>query len=353
MAKIISGIQQIGIGNPDMQKAWKWYRKYFGMDIPVLEEAAEADLMKRYTRDKVESRNACIAMNLNGGGGFEIWQYTTRIPEPPKFEPQLGDYGLYMAKMKTVDIEATYNWFKKEGLNVISPIQKDPQGTPCFYMRDLYDNIFQIESSYHWFQDPQDIKAGGAAGVVIGVSDMTAALRLYADVLGFDQILFDETKKFDDLSALPGGNEQFRRVMLTHSTPLEGPFSELLVGVKIELIQAINDKRQSIFKDRIWGDMGYIHLCFDVRSMDALKTECENAGFPFTIDSENSFDMGQAAGRFSYIEDPDGTLIEFVETHKLPILKKLNWYFDLDQRDQRKPLSRWMLKALRFSRKKD
>lgn len=57
--------------------------------------------------------------------------------------------------------------------------------------------------------------------------------------------------------------------------------------------------------------------------MDALKQECEDAGFPFTVDSADSFDMGEAAGRFTYIDDPDGTWIEFVETHKVPIAK--NW----------------------------
>jgi len=55
--------------------------------------------------------------------------------------------------------------------------------------------------------------------------------------------------------------------------------------------------------------------------MDHLKKECEEAGFHFTVDSAESFDMGEAAGHFSYIEDPDGTLIEFVETHKIPIIK--------------------------------
>lgn len=33
--------------------------------------------------------------------------------------------------------------------------------------------------------------------------------------------------------------------------------------------------------------------------------------------------MGNAAGHFSYNEDPDGTLIEYVETHKVPIVKNL------------------------------
>ena len=60
-------------------------------------------------------------------------------------------------------------------------------------------------------------------------------------------------------------------------------------------------KIRKIFKDRFWGDWGFIHLCFDIRGMEALKTECEAAGFPFTVDSGDTFDMGEAGGRFSYI----------------------------------------------------
>ena len=62
--------------------------------------------------------------------------------------------------------------------------------------------------------------------------------------------------------------------------------------------------------------------------------------------------MGEAAGYFSYIEDPDGALIEFVETHKVPILKKIGWYLDLRKRDPRKSLPDWIVKTLRFSRVK-
>ena len=62
--------------------------------------------------------------------------------------------------------------------------------------------------------------------------------------------------------------------------------------------------------------------------------------------------MGEAAGHFSYIEDPDGTLIEFVETHKIPILKKIGWYLNLQKRDPQAALPNWMLKAMRFSRKR-
>ena len=42
--KIISGIQQIGIGVANVKEAWKWYKDNFGMDIRIFEDAAMAEL---------------------------------------------------------------------------------------------------------------------------------------------------------------------------------------------------------------------------------------------------------------------------------------------------------------------
>ena len=111
-------------------------------------------------------------------------------------------------------------------------------------------------------------------------------------------------------------------------------------------------KTEKIYKDRMWGDLGFIHLCYDISGMSAFRDFCMEKGHPFTVDSSNSFDMGEAAGHFSYIEDPDGALIEMVETHKVPMLKKLGWYLDLRKRDPKKPLPNWMLKTLAFNRVK-
>jgi hypothetical protein len=87
--------------------------------------------------------------------------------------------------------------------------------------------------------------------------------------------------------------------------------------------------------------------------MDQLREEVRSKGFPFTVDSGDSFDMGEAAGHFAYISDPDGTPIEFVETHKLPIIKKLGWNVDLRKRDPNKSLSKWLIGAFRWKRVKN
>ncbi len=130
------------------------------------------------------------------------------------------------------------------------------------------------------------------------------------------------------------------------------PFNPLLGKNQIELIQPLEKKGRKIFADRFWGDLGFIHLCFDVRNMEGLKEKADKLGFGFTVDSANSFDMGKAAGRFSYIEDPDGALIEFVETHKLPIVEKWGWFIDLTKRKEGKSLPSWLLNCFRFNRVK-
>jgi catechol 2,3-dioxygenase-like lactoylglutathione lyase family enzyme len=346
---IISGIQQMGIGVPNVYEAFTWYRKYFGMDIKVFEEAAEANLMLPYTGGKPQKRHAILAVNLNGGGGFEIWQYTSRTPQKPTFEISLGDYGLFITKMKCRNIQTYYNQLKTEGVNIISNIQKDPAGTSYFFVNDLYGNIFQIVESNNWFSNQKSL-CGGVYGAVIGVSNIERSLPLYQNILGFDKIVYETTQQSDEWASLPGGTRKVRRVLLTNSKLPQGPFANLLGNRYIELIQTFDYTGKKIFENRYWGDCGFIHLCFDIRNMKALQQACEKEGYKFTVDSSGNFDMGEAAGHFTYIEDPDGTLIEFVETFKVPILKKFGLFLNLKNRNPQKKLPNWMIKAMSLNR---
>ncbi len=353
MEYIISGIQQMGIGVRDAEQAWAWYRKYLGLDVPVFKEEAEAGLMLPYTGGAPRQRYAILALNLQGGGGFEIWQYKSRKPQPADFTIQIGDYGIFATKIKCFDVEQTYEYFQAEDLHLLSPLYNASHGQLYFFVADPYGNIFQVVESEDWFQKGSRIATGGVYGAIIGVSNIEKSLPLYRDVLGYDTKVYDETGVFEGYKGLPGGKQEMRRVLLKHSEPRAGAFSQLLGSSEIELIQVLEREPKKIYANRMWGDLGFIHLCFDIQGMESLKAKAEAAGFPFTVDSAGSFDMGEAAGRFTYVEDPDGTLIEFVETHKMPIAKKLGWYLNLQKRNARKPLPKWMLKALALNRKKD
>lgn len=355
MEKIISGIQQMGIGVPNVPEIWRWYRKFFGVNVRLFEDAAEAPLMTKYTGGEVQSRTATLALSMDGGGGFEIWQYTSRGTEKADFDIKMGDLGLYMCRIKSHDIAASFTYFKKNGANLKSELMSRPDGGQHFIVEDPNENLFDIVEGKGWFSDTKHpSRCGAVAGTMIGVSDIEASKKLYCDVLGYSEVVYDETSRFSSFDNIPGGKSTFRRLLLAHPEDRKGPFAQLLGPTEIELIQATDrsDVRK-IFENRFWGDWGFIHLCFDVQGMDQLKKDCEKAGFPFTVDSGSTFDMGEAGGRFSYIEAPDGTWIEFVETHKVPVMKKWGWYINLKKRNPEKHLPKFMLKAMGLSKVRD
>ena len=347
--KIICGIQQVGIGVSDVIEAWKWYYDNFGYEIKIVDAEGVAERMLPYTGGKPQPRRAIMAFNIRGGGGFEIWQPKGRELNYPKEPMRLGDLGILIAKIKAKDIEAAYNTFINNGLDVISEIVTAPTGQKHFFLKDPYGNTFQVEEDGYVFIDEKKA-TGGANGATLGVSDMDKAIEFYGKLLDYDKVVFDQTAVFDDLKALPGGDNTLHRVILERSKPIEGPLCRMMGTSHIELIQNVDAPGKKLYDGRYWGDPGFIHLCFDVRHMDAIQAQTEALGHPFVCDSGVDFDMGDANGHFTYVEDPDGTLIEFVETFKVPIAKKIGLYLNLANKNDRKPLG--ILKLLRFAKVK-
>ena len=343
---MISGIQQIGIGTKDFRASWNWYIEMFGADIKILEDDTVAERMLPYTGGKPQKRHACIAMNLQGGGGFEIWQYSLRKPEDCPFEIEVGDLGVFAAKLKCRDIEAFHKEISAKWTEVSAP-EMLPDGTPCFYVRDLFGNIFQIVGRKDIYINEGKL-TGGMAGAVIGVTDMEASMKFYSEVLGYDIVRSDTTGPFSSSKLVPGAERVCRRVILG-SKKRKGALADLLGDSEIELIQALDHTPRKIYQGRYWGDPGFIQVCFDVTGMRALGEFCQSKGHPFTVDScpaGEVFDMGDASGHFTYIEDPDGTLIEFVETHKIPVVKKLGWFIDMKKRNPEKSLPKFLFRMM-------
>lgn len=355
MAIHINGVQQLGVGVENVVEAFAWYRKNFGMDIEVFDEKAVAELMLAHTEGKTRERRAILALNMQGGGGFEIWQHTGKTPAKPKFEVELGDLGICIGKMKTANAEQAHAYLKTQGVDVLTSVQTSPNGVKHFFAKDIYGNSFDFVEDTYIFQNTKAI-CGGAFGAIIGVKSMEESLPVYQDILGYSNIDFDVEDVSEDFNGIKNGDKKFRRVQLSRPQKIaDGAFSPLFGPSVIELVEAKETVARDIFEGRIWGDPGFIHLCFDINGMSELREDVKAKGFPFTVDSEKalggSFDMGDAGGSFSYIQAPEGTLIEFVETHKVPLVEKFNISIDLTKRE-RKPLPMWMLKAFRFKRVK-
>jgi catechol 2,3-dioxygenase-like lactoylglutathione lyase family enzyme len=346
MDDIITGIQQVGIGVTDAVAAKHLYKELFGMNVLIFDDKSEATLMAKYTGNEVHRRHAILSMNLAGGGGFEIWQFTSRNPTPlPTI--QLGDVGIYAIKIKCKNIILAHNHFTKNTSTTISAIQKNAAGNNYFWLKDAYNNCFQLIESNEWFSEVDSI-CGGVCGAVIGVTNIEKASHFYKNVLGINEFVY-ETVEYDGEK---NKERQLKKVLLKKNKNPTGAFTNLLGEVVIELVQYMDGTPQKINDNRYWGDCGFIHLCFDVLNMNVLKENAEAYGFNFTVDSLKAFRMEGASGRFCYIEDPDGTLIELVETHKIPILKKIGWYLNLTKRKKNTPLPNWMIKTLGWNKVK-
>ena len=350
--KIICGIQQVGIGVADVMEAWKWYIDIFGFDIKVFDDTGVAEKMLPYTGGKPQERRAILAVNLRGGGGFEIWQPKGRTLNYPETQFTLGDLGIFACKIKCPDIHRAFELFKNKNVNIVNNPALSPSNLLHFFVKDPYNNLFEIEEDHYVFCNEKKL-TGGVNGVMVGVSDMNKSIDFYSKILDYDTIVYDTTAVFDDLQGIAGADKRVRRVLLKRSKPLHGPLSQLMGTSHIELIQNVEISGTKMYKNRFWGDPGFIHLCFDIRNMNKIKAEINALGLDFVCDGGRDFNMGDANGHFTYIEDPDGTLIEFVETFKVPIAKKFGLALNLSKRDDKKQLPGFMVRALRFARVKE
>ena len=318
----------------------------FGIDLRILEDDTVAERMLPYTGGAPHKRHACIAMNLQGGGGFEIWQYSERRPEKCPFAIAVGDLGIFAAKLKCRDVKTFHQQLSAKWAQC-SEVESLPDGTSCFYVNDLKGNLFQVVEQKDIYIEERKL-TGGIAGAVIGVSNMEQSIRFYSEVLGYNTIKCDVVGSFSDSSLMPEMDKKCRRVILA-APKRTGALSGILGDTTIELVQALERTPRKIYEGRYWGDPGFIQVCFDVTGMTEFGKFCASKGHPFTVDScpnGEIFDMGDASGRFTYAEDPDGTLIEFVETYKIPIAKKLGLSIDMTKRSTEKQLPKFLFRLM-------
>lgn len=352
MSYRINGFQHIGVAVRDMDRSLKFYRKYFGLDIPFFDAVAPAALMQPYTRGEIITKRASMIMNLMGGCAMEVIQATSFNAAPADFQTELGDLGIYITRVKCPDVKAAHAFCTKEPETQPSSLRKTALGGETFFVTDPDGNWFQYVEGNDWYTRPRHV-SGGVVACTIGVTDIDEARELYSTLLGYDLVVHEEKGMIEEWADLPGGERRYKRVLLGQATTPGGGFGRVTGKTFIELVQDLDRKPRRIFDNRVWADLGFVHLGLDVRGMEALGTELAAKGFGFTCDSNSALDMGNTKVHCTYIEDTDGTWIELIEVHKVPIVEKWGIYLNVARRAQDKPLPDFILKALRFSRIKD
>jgi catechol 2,3-dioxygenase-like lactoylglutathione lyase family enzyme len=352
MISRINSIQHIGLAVQNMDAALKYYRKFFGMDIPFFDSVQPAPLMDVYTHGNTITKRASMIMNLQGGCAMEVLTPTSFKPSKSSTPMQVGDLHIFMVHFKTRDLNKHHKFATSNGAIGVSEVKTNPAGTQVYDLKDEDGNWFRMEPTQDLYREMHHVSSG-VAGCSIGVKNIDESLKLYRDIFGYDRVEFDQTGVFDDFKHLPGGDQQYRRIRLKQSMQTGGGFGHLVGDSFIELVQALDREPNRTFKGRIWGDSGFVHLGLDVKGMKELGSKLTAAGHPFRCDSNEALSMGQTKVHCTYIDDIDGTLIEMIEVYKVPIIERWGLFLNVEKRDPLKPLPAFMLKAMRFSRIKD
>ena len=132
------------------------------------------------------------------------------------------------------------------GLNLLGEITIDPNGRNHFFLKDLYNNILEIKEHPEVFKKEKAVN-GGVFGTIIGVKSIEESLTVYQDILGYDEVIYDQIGVFNDYKFIAGGDKEFRRVLLRHSDVKDGAFSSLFGKSEIELVQVLNREQKAIY----------------------------------------------------------------------------------------------------------
>jgi catechol 2,3-dioxygenase-like lactoylglutathione lyase family enzyme len=347
----IRGVQQVGLGVRSINDAWQWYNRHWGFDCSMFDDTATAPLMLLYTGGTEQTRRAKLAMNMAGGGGLEIWQYTSKpFAQDVLLTPDTT--GIIAIKIRSYDVEKTFQYWRENNLGLYTQIFTRPDGRQAFRGFDPNGICIEFVSwSDRFMKKIGKGHTGGVAGALLLVHEMERACILFQDVLMLEPTFSADQTEIHWPSGVFEGNVA-NRMVLRSTSDRGGPYGSLLGHIELELISFKASGSEPIydFEKRYWGDPGIIHICFDVQNMDALLANCEVNGFKTTVDSTGGFAMEKASGRFAYIEGPDRILIEFVESHKIPIVKSLGWYMQVYGRE--KSLPKWMLRLMALNRKR-
>ncbi|NOY07985.1 MAG: VOC family protein [Spirochaetes bacterium] len=349
---MIHGLQHIGIGFKDINRAWDFYKKVLHFDVPLSRSQRTAERMGKLTGGPQE-RQVVIALNLLGGALVEIFQFLSKEPLPaPDFN--YGDLGILSIALKVKDINKAYSDLKESGTRIINPPESrgtlpeqlffyDPEGNLLSLIR-LPDTEFSLSE--------KNSNIGGILFPTVGVSDMEKSLHFYRDILGFDTVVYDYKGEDKRLTGIPGAGGTLRRILLKMNRKPTSLFSFYLKGGMIELVHADKGRHIHRYRKRGWGDSGIMELCFDVNDIEATYRQLVRSGAGPVIEANtDKFDMGGGSSAFfAYVSDPDGTWVELAEITSFPIWGRLN--FDLKKRPKNKPLSPLLMKLLRFAKEK-
>ncbi|MEW6440035.1 MAG: VOC family protein [bacterium] len=312
---MINAMQHIGQGVRDVDTTYAFYKRFFGFKVK-LNDLTVASKEMAAVIGSVETMRMMMAANAKGGGIIELIEHKSKPITPL---PELyGNYGVLEVGYRVRSIDRVVADFQAKGLRFLTPVcelalndgrrwryayLKDPDGLPLQLTEELGPGSPAAARP----------EVHGAVHVGIGVSDIDRSKEFYRSALGFDRVLHESDGFIPEMDPLTGGPVRMKMAILERSAPPVGPLAGLLVRGTLKLFQVQGGKGKHIYDGRVWGEPGCMEFCFDVSDLLTTVETMKKKGIKIYLQPVE-ISMGSGSKGFAaYIQDPDGTTVEFVE----------------------------------------
>jgi catechol 2,3-dioxygenase-like lactoylglutathione lyase family enzyme len=321
---MINGIQHIGLGVANRDKAFEFYKNVLGFSVTISRHSGNCPGVLPIIEND-ETRDVVIAMNPYGGGLVELFQYTSKSPKPVPKRVDFTYNGYLFFGLKVKNVGKALDLIERNGgERVCDPADFTPMrdsGWKTAMFRDpegIHGVLLEYPGNNVGYGNGRP-RFGGVEYIAIGVSDIDKSVDFYSKVLGYDRVVYRTEGTVPEWDAAFDEDRTMKRALLQRSRKAQGTFRHFLRGGMIELIEVEGNCGRHNFEGRKWGDIGLMELTFDVTDIresfeTVTRLGAQEAAPP--IDQ----DMGMNTHAiFSYIRDPDGSLLEFAEIVSLPV----------------------------------
>lgn len=311
---MITAFQHVGMGVRDTDRTFEFYRKLMGFRVKLSDQTSYMEEMAPIVGALVEMR-ALMAANAYGGASIELIEHTSTRPLEAPEPVQWGDIGYLELGLKAFNLDQLYLDLKSKGVEFLTPprsLELSTGGRERYaYLRDPDGLLLQLAE----VKGGKRPAVGGVRHVAIGVSDMERARSFYRDVLGFGDVLHEFKGRIPELDEVTGGKEM-ELAVLGHRPEGESAMP-LLERAIVKLVYTPGYEGKFIYEGRRWGDIGLMEMAFDVNDLAGTTNGLISRGAEL-YHPPTFVDMGSGtAGRFAYIKDPDGSVVEMVAVEKV------------------------------------
>ena len=320
---MINAMQHIGQGVRDVDTTYNFYKGLLGFKVK-LNDLTVASKEMASVIGSVETMRMMMAVNAKGGGIIELIEHKSRPITGLPDDGLYGNYGILEAGYGVRNIEKVVSGFKAKGVQFLTPIcelqlkngrrwryayLKDPDGLPLQLTEDLQPGASSApQAAVH-----------GVTHVGIGVSNLDRSKEFYKSALGFDRLLYEFEGVVPEMEPVAGRPLRAKMAILERSLPPTGPMASLLPRGVIKLYEVLDRKGRHIYDGRCWGDIGCMEFCLDVSDLLSTVDAMKKKGIKIYLPPVE-INMGSGSkGLVAYIQDPDGTTVEFVE------VKSISW----------------------------